>query len=1307
MNTTLKINEAEDFMSQEDMEKFVARSEFRATEWRYFQTTSGKFTFWTMDLRGPNWFAFLQIKTVGDQWKAQASSSYWVSVNVHQTDGSTLMQRNEHQEHICDIKEGTDPKSLMPLLDAAMDELAPRLAGFNIDGRSDLMAVVYKITFAVLPYLRGAGVMDETPVQEPDIEECELDPATMALMESGEEDMSQYAQVAVDAGLVGQWQNKHEGITNRFADVYFAEVTVPNAEITGYIDVFKGAEAHWLIHVCLADRSRWRKIIGYTHTRPTQQLLDKYRDATLIACRAASEAEFPPMSGILGLDIVEQVQKALMGNSEIYAINYPERTNESEDEDVDEFVTGFLRVDGIKPWKEYDRQQHMANRAKLKSHSADFNFKSLSGYVMFYEDGDDQVLSLNVFDHVTRFDLHRVFYSSVLNFFVPQEDFPKVINALVDFVADVIKPLTGAKGGAIPNFNSTITAAFANTVQPWMILKESMTPEELWGDVAANGGMPLEWKESPDRAGYFFLRITWLDGSHRGAIGLAPTPEIWPHGYMVKFQLWRKNQEDGDWDDIVDTNTLTYIPPKTFGQFQNRTIAFAKSLIAQFNAVNPALGDYCVRPYGGTNMRWEEERVGLMNRFKAAANFQKPVRESSPEDMFTDFDWAQAMRPWEFKDGRHKTGEWPFVRWDTYIGGVNSAGSDRTILGTDEAKISVIQFMDIPNKKLFGYTMVFMDAHSVDVGGTMYTMWCKNIQVTDTGTDDKKAERVRAVVDRVAKAVLLPVIPARKLDQSTVNQFRSQVVAGLKADGYVCENFRGEAPVLEAVGLTFRSECRGAHNGQSDMTLFAEQHGRTVGRIEYCLFNGEIHVQFITTAKHMRRKGVARSMAKQLQSEYPGVEIDWGMSTTSGTAFLDALKREFLENPDYSHLHAAYQQAKTEREVLQAEFDAWIAADKGKLPPEMLLKGERMNELETLIWDLEDQLRDLKPGRWLVRENEDPVEFMAGFEKSHQVGDWAGAYLDTSTGPGAYLHSNWSGVLGRFRFGLFMRPDNREDVNSDCSFSLASWAEDSRPVAVGSHTYTCECPDIWIRLSSTVGMPRWQPGNIQQFQADVKEAVGYAAEAAIPDASSVNELAQHMFVRIYAALKKKEWKMDVARHGNTWQLPESWSTDDMEQFVTKATTVTVDWAHAKHRSEAGYDSDDWIMRINTPQGQLMGDENNIKMRFFEPREDGVQEVSMALHLACPHWAKNGYGRDYVERYDHLDVTKCAVIRPEDGEDLRQAVEAVFQRTVGNAINTTPDPKLFRLSGVAQQTKVNFARLMRKFWVKGKTYGLLH
>lgn len=190
--------------------------------------------------------------------------------------------------------------------------------------------------------------------------------------------------------------------------------------------------------------------------------------------------------------------------------------------------------------------------------------------------------------------------------------------------------------------------------------------------------------------------------------------------------------------------------------------------------------------------------------------------------------------------------------------------------------------------------------------------------------------------------------------------------------------------------IQFRNEVTGSYSGQINGTLYAEEDGRAVGNIDYVVYLDEVHISMIYVDKGKRRGGIATMLVKRLQAEYPDKEIDWGYMTPEGQAFFRALDRTFEPNPMHAELQAAYEDAKAE----------YAALEKQDLTLEV---GERMNELDALIYSLEDRLRHMKSGRWQVNENEE-IDMSKFVKRALSIqGEWK---MDKST-DAAVPHDTW------------------------------------------------------------------------------------------------------------------------------------------------------------------------------------------------------------------------------------------------------------------------------------------------------------
>ena len=67
---------------------------------------------------------------------------------------------------------------------------------------------------------------------------------------------------------------------------------------------------------------------------------------------------------------------------------------------------------------------------------------------------------------------------------------------------------------------------------------------------------------------------------------------------------------------------------------------------------------------------------------------------------------------------------------------------------------------------------------------------------------------------------------------------------------------------------------------------------KVAGYVSFSEYQGVPHIQFIETKPGYRRQGIAAKLLKDLQKQYPGKEIDFGMTTPEGTKLLEAVTYE-------------------------------------------------------------------------------------------------------------------------------------------------------------------------------------------------------------------------------------------------------------------------------------------------------------------------------------------------------------------------------------------------------------------------------
>jgi GNAT superfamily N-acetyltransferase len=104
---------------------------------------------------------------------------------------------------------------------------------------------------------------------------------------------------------------------------------------------------------------------------------------------------------------------------------------------------------------------------------------------------------------------------------------------------------------------------------------------------------------------------------------------------------------------------------------------------------------------------------------------------------------------------------------------------------------------------------------------------------------------------------------------------------------------------IKSNGGAFQDDIRGAHHGQVDGTLVAydTNTSKTIGYIDYSLFEKKIYLNSIEVAATHRRQGYATAMMLKLKQINPGIPIKWGMMTEEGCALKNAIDKESPDNP--------------------------------------------------------------------------------------------------------------------------------------------------------------------------------------------------------------------------------------------------------------------------------------------------------------------------------------------------------------------------------------------------------------------------
>ena len=164
--------------------------------------------------------------------------------------------------------------------------------------------------------------------------------------------------------------------------------------------------------------------------------------------------------------------------------------------------------------------------------------------------------------------------------------------------------------------------------------------------------------------------------------------------------------------------------------------------------------------------------------------------------------------------------------------------------------------------------------------------------------------------------------------------------------------------------LTFTIEMLNAHSGQTDWRLVAQQDGEPIGSLDYSVYRDEPAIQMIRGSREVRGVGVA--MVKRLQAEYPGVAIRFGMLTPDGAKMLRKLPMQTVKNPDYTRVARRLARVRKREQQFQAQYAAFEAEPTEERRMAIQAIGDQWNDLNQQIWELENELRELKPSKRLV-----------------------------------------------------------------------------------------------------------------------------------------------------------------------------------------------------------------------------------------------------------------------------------------------------------------------------------------------------
>lgn len=106
---------------------------------------------------------------------------------------------------------------------------------------------------------------------------------------------------------------------------------------------------------------------------------------------------------------------------------------------------------------------------------------------------------------------------------------------------------------------------------------------------------------------------------------------------------------------------------------------------------------------------------------------------------------------------------------------------------------------------------------------------------------------------------------------------------------------------------------------------------KTVGYIEYSVYEDEPNIKYIEVNEESRRKGYGKKMIEKLQSMYPDSEINFGMLTDDGSKLYKSLDKEITINSDFDkkvkHLEKINNWLKKYGKIAKKDIEDWTDED--------------------------------------------------------------------------------------------------------------------------------------------------------------------------------------------------------------------------------------------------------------------------------------------------------------------------------------------------------------------------------------------
>lgn len=159
-----------------------------------------------------------------------------------------------------------------------------------------------------------------------------------------------------------------------------------------------------------------------------------------------------------------------------------------------------------------------------------------------------------------------------------------------------------------------------------------------------------------------------------------------------------------------------------------------------------------------------------------------------------------------------------------------------------------------------------------------------------------------------------------------------------------------------------------AYSGQVNMRSEFKSGDDTLGYVDWSIYDDKPNISYIEVGEGWRRRGIATKLLQDIQRQYPDTEINFGMTTEDGTALVDSITYDVVDE-DVKAKQADLEQKRQEMSDLETRINDESISDE-----EATALGDRWEELDAEVRSLEEEVGDKKASKKFVRFSVTPQD---------------------------------------------------------------------------------------------------------------------------------------------------------------------------------------------------------------------------------------------------------------------------------------------------------------------------------------------